>query len=104
MAEIRVTPSELRSKADELEQLNRQFQQEVTSMVGYEQELSGMWEGEAQKAYATRFKALDGDMAQIQMKINEHVTDLNEMAQTYKQAESANTQNISGLSSDYISD
>ena len=46
MAEIKVTPSELRAKADILEGLNRQFRQEVEKMVGYESDLAGMWEGE----------------------------------------------------------
>ena len=104
MSMFRVSSSELRQKAEQLEQMNTQFKSAVESLGNQEQSLAAMWEGEAQKAYASRFKALDGDMAQIQLKINEHVTDLNEMAETYKRAETFNTTNINGLSSDYIND
>ena len=85
MAEIRVTPSELRSKADELEQLNRQFQQEVTSMVGYEQELAGMWEGEAQKAFR---KAFNDDKQKMDLFAQNQA--LRADAQKYEEAEQRN--------------
>jgi len=101
---LKVTPEKLISTSTEFKNQGTKIRGLTQQMLQIVNSLSSSWEGEAQKAYATRFKALDGDMAQIQLKINEHVTDLNEMAQTYKQAESTNTQNISGLSSDYISD
>ena len=90
MAEIRVTPSELRSKADELEQLNRQFQQEVTSMVGYEQELSGMWEGEAQKAFRKAFNDDKQKMDLVAQNIEKYVQALRADAQKYEEAEQRN--------------
>lgn len=101
---LKVTPEKLISTASEFKTQGTKIRSLTSQMIQIVNSLNSTWEGEAQKAYATRFKALDGDMAQIQLKINEHVSDLNEMAETYKRAESANTQNISGLASDYISD
>ncbi len=101
---LKVTPEKLISTSTEFKNQGSKIRTLTQQMLQIVNSLSSSWEGEAQKAYSTRFKALDGDMAQIQVKINEHVSDLNEMAQTYKQAESTNAQNISGLSSDYISD
>ena len=84
---LKVTPEKLISTSTEFKNQGTKIRTLTQQMLQVVNSLSSGWEGEAQKAYATRFKALDGDMAQ-----------------TYKQAESANTQNISGLSSDYISD
>lgn len=100
---LKVTPEKLVSTAQEFKSQGQRIRSLTQQMLSIVNSLSGGWEGEAQRAYATRFRTLDGDMAQIQLKINEHVSDLNDMASTYKQAESTNTQNISGLSSNYIS-
>lgn len=100
---LKVTPEKLTTTATEFKGQGQKIRTLTQQMLATVNSLNSSWEGEAQKAYATRFKALDGDMAQIQMKITEHVDDLNEMAATYKKAEQTNTQNISGLSSDYIS-
>lgn len=90
MAEIRVTPSELRSKADELERLNGQFKQEVTSMTGYEQELAGMWEGEAQKAFRKAFSDDKQKMDLFAQNIERYVQALRADAQKYEDAEQKN--------------
>lgn len=99
---LKVTPEKLISTSGEFKDQGTKIRGITSQMLQIVNSLNSSWEGEAQKAYSTRFKALDGDMAQIQAKINEHVADLNEMAETYKKAESTNTSNISGLSSDYI--
>lgn len=90
MAEIRVTPSELRSKADELERLNSQFKQEVTSMTGYEQDLAGMWEGEAQKAFRKAFSDDKQKMDLFAQNIERYVQALRDDAQKYENAERKN--------------
>lgn len=99
---LKVSPEKLISTSAEFKNQGSKIRNLTQQMLQIVNSLNSSWEGEAQRTFATRFKALDGDMAQIQLKINEHVSDLNEMAETYKRAESTNTQNISGLSSDYI--
>lgn len=101
---LKVTPEKLISTSAEFKTQGQKIRSQTQQMLQIVNSLNSAWEGEAQKAFATRFKALDGDMAQIQLKINEHVQDLQDMAETYKSAESTNTSNISGLSSDYIND
>lgn len=87
MAEIKVTPRELRTKADTLEQLNRQFRQEVEKMVGYEQQLAGMWEGDAQKAFHKAFNDDKLKMDRFALNIDKYVVALREDAQKYEEAE-----------------
>lgn len=87
MAEIKVTPRELRTKADELERLNRQFRQEVEKMVGYEAELAGMWEGESQKAFRKAFNDDRVKMDRFALNIDKYVLALREDAQKYEEAE-----------------
>lgn len=100
---LKVSPEKLISTASEFGTQGNKIRSLTNQMLQIVNSLSSSWEGDAQKAYQSRFKALDGDMAQIALKINEHVSDLNEMANTYKQAESTNTSDISALASDYIS-
>lgn len=99
---LKVTPEKLISTSGEFKDQGTKIRGVTDQMLQIVNSLNGSWEGEAQAAYSKRFNALDKDMERIQMKISEHVEDLNQMASTYKQAESTNTSNISGLSSDYI--
>lgn len=47
MSMFRVSSSELRQKADQLEQMNNQFKAAVEALSNQEQSLATMWEGEA---------------------------------------------------------
>lgn len=87
MAEIKVTPSELRKKADDLERYNRDFRKEVEKMVGYEGQLAGMWEGEAQKAFSKAFNDDKQKMDLFAQNIDKYIQALREDAQKYETAE-----------------
>ena len=91
MAEIKVTPRELRNKADTLEQLNRQFRQEVEKMVGYEQQLASMWEGDAQQAFRKAFNDDKLKMDRFALNIDKYVVALREDAQKYEESENKTT-------------
>lgn len=54
---LRVTPSELRKKAQELRELNSKFKNEVEGLNDSETTLGNMWEGDAQKAFHSQFQA-----------------------------------------------
>lgn len=92
MAEIKVTPSELKSKADMLQQYNTSFRSEVQKMVGYESQLASMWEGESQKAFRAAFNADREKMERFAANIDQYVQALRDDAQKYEQAENAATQ------------
>lgn len=93
MAEIKVTPQQLKDKATDLETYNRKFRAEVEKMVGYEEQLAGMWEGEAQKAFRSAFNTDKGKMEQFAQNIDRYVQALREDAQRYETAEN-NATNI----------
>ncbi len=91
MAEIKVTPRELRTKADELERLNRSFRSEVEKMVGYESQLASMWEGDAQKAFRKAFNDDKIKMDRFALNIDKYILALREDAQKYEEAENKTT-------------
>lgn len=91
MAEIKVTPRELRSKADTLEELNRKFRDEVQKMTSYEAELAGMWEGESQKAFRKAFNDDKLKMERFALNIDKYIMALREDAQKYEEAENRAT-------------
>ena len=91
MPEIRVTIKQLQEKADVLEMLNRRFRAEVEKMAGYEQELSTMWEGDAQAAFRNAFNNDKAKMEAFAINVDRYVLALRENAQRYEQAEAQAT-------------
>ena len=72
-------------------------------MVGLATALSSTWEGEASNAYITKFKSLEGDIQVLIRMIQEHVGDLQEMAELYIEAERTNMDDAASLASGIIS-
>lgn len=89
--EIKVTSSELRAKADELEQYNSKFKSEVEKMTGYEQDLRSMWEGDAQKAFSQAFMTDKGKMDAFSNNIALYIAALRADSVKYDQAEAQAT-------------
>lgn len=92
MAEIKVTSGELKSKADALQQYVTKFRSEVDKMVGYEQDLAGMWEGEAQAAFRKAFNDDKAKMDQFALNIDRYILALRTDAAKYEEAENKATQ------------
>ena len=67
----------------------------TSSMMEQVRGMSSFWEGEAATAYLNKFNELEDDIQRVHTMIQEHVTDLNEMASIYQKAESK-SQEISG--------
>ena len=91
MAEIKVTPSVLRQKADTLRTLNQKFKAEVDKMIGIEQRLSDMWEGEARNAFHNAFNTDRQKMDRFYQNIDRYIQALLQNAQKYEEAEQRNT-------------
>jgi WXG100 family type VII secretion target len=91
MAEIKVTPQVLKQKAEDLRAYNAQFRSEVQKMVGYEQQLAGMWEGESQRAFRKAFNDDRMKMDTFARNIDNYVQALLTDAQRYEAAEAAAT-------------
>lgn len=90
MAEIIVTSSTLRSKAEELNQLNEQFKNSVTSLSDEESALRGQFEGEASDAFHAAFSKDVTQMNNFYNAITQYVQKLLQIAESYEKAEQAN--------------
>lgn len=90
MSMFRVSSSELRQKAEQLEQMNAQFKSAVESLGNQEQSLAAMWEGDAQKAFRTAFNNDCQQFVNFYNGISKYVQALRDAAQQYDQAEAKN--------------
>ena len=96
---LKVSPETLQSTAGEFQNINGQVKSTTDEMVNLIKNLKSVWEGAASDAFIGKVTGLQNDMDKIYRMINEHVTDLNDMAQTYIDAENVNTEAGSSLSS-----
>ena len=99
---IKVSTEQLRNTANEFSGLGQQVSSLPSEMVSLVAGLSSGYEGEAAQAYINKFRGLEDDIQKINRMIQEHVTDLNDMAQRYDQAEQNNVSDAGNLSSDVI--
>lgn len=90
MSMFRVSSSELRQKADQLEQMNAQFKSAVEALANQEQSLATMWEGEAQKAFRTAFNNDRQQFMNFYNGITKYIEALRAAAAQYDQAEAKN--------------
>jgi WXG100 family type VII secretion target len=100
---LKVTPEKLSSTAEQFSSTGTQVKNITQNMISLVDGLKGVWEGEASTAYNTKFHQLDDDMEKIHRMIQEHVKDLQKMAQQYQTAETANTEAGNSLAGDVIS-
>lgn len=87
---FKVSSQELRQKAANLEQLNGNFRKRVEELAASEQNLSTMWEGEAQKAFRTAFNNDRQKFTAFAEGIARYVQALIAAAEKYEQAEAKN--------------
>lgn len=95
MALIRVTAAQLRAKAEELTGLNNNFKTNVSDLEACEQNLAGMWEGQAKDAFHQAFNSDKVQMTNFSTLIEKYVSTLLTIAAKYEQAESVNTETAS---------
>ena len=99
---LKVTPEKLTATANEFKTQGQSIRTLTAEMLSLVNGMNGVWQGDAQTAFAGRLKALDGDMGQIQKKIEDHVKDLTQMAANYTQAETENSSDLNALPADFI--
>lgn len=98
MAEIKVTSGDLKSKASELRQLNSQFKKAVEDMTGTEQQLMGMWDGEAKESFHNAYNSDKAQMDVFYDTIEKYCQALEANAQKYEAAEAKNVSTASSRS------
>ncbi|MBR3307989.1 MAG: WXG100 family type VII secretion target [Lachnospiraceae bacterium] len=101
-AELKVTPSDLRATASEFQNIHSQMTSQIEQMKDLVKNTSSSWEGEAGNTFRNKFNELDDDMTRLKAMINEHVSDLQEMATRYEQAEQEAQQEGAGLRGNVI--
>ncbi len=95
--ELKVTPQELQRTASSFSSRGNTIASTTESMMNLVKNLTAVWEGDASEAYIKTFSGLQNDMDQINKKIQEHASDLNEIAENYIRAEDKSTQAHSAL-------
>ncbi len=100
---LKVTPEKLIATASEFSTSGNTVNSLTQQMMSIVQGLSSAWQGEASSAYIAKFNQLQGDIDQMNRMIQEHVTDLNDMARNYQDAETAGQDIAAGLAADVIS-
>lgn len=100
---IKVDTSKLRSTANAFQNTGNTIKNTTTQMISLVSSLTGsVWSGDAATAYTQKFSKLQDDINRMIKMVNEHVTDLNSMAQEYETAESDNRAAADALSGDVI--
>ncbi len=99
---IKVQPEVLLSTAGEFNTQGGQINALTTQMMELVNALPSTWVGEAGAAFVTKFSGLSDDIQRITNMINEHVSDLEEMAQNYTATEQQVEELTQALSSDVI--
>lgn len=99
---IRVSPEQLISTAGEFSNQGSSISALTGEMMLLVTGLSSVWEGEAATAYMTKFKGLEDDIQRMIRMVQEHASDLEEMASVYTQSDKTGADEASGLLSDVI--
>lgn len=99
---LRVTPEQLESTATEFSSKGSTISNLTAQMSQIVNGLGGVWEGEAATSYTRQFNQLEDDVQKITRMVQEHATDLNEMAGRYRAAETANQDEAAGLPGDVV--
>ncbi|MCD7884787.1 MAG: WXG100 family type VII secretion target [Lachnospiraceae bacterium] len=95
MSEIQVTSSTLRSKAEELNQLNEQFKSAYGTLSDEEASLRSQFEGETSDTFHSAFTSDITQMGNFYNAIAQYVQKLITIAEGYEKAEAANVSTAS---------
>lgn len=95
MAMFRVATAQLKAKAEELTGLNNNLKTNISELESCEQNLSGMWEGQAKDAFHQAFHNDKVQMTNFTTLIEKYVYTLLNSIAKYEQAENLNTETAS---------
>lgn len=99
---LRVTPEKMISVSSQFQQADSKVNNLTKSMMDIASQLSSTWAGEAASGYYGKLKGLQSDMDKLHKMIQEHTTDLQEMARTYQEAEKKSQETANALQIDQI--
>ena len=99
---LKVTPEKLIAASNEFSTTGRTVRSLTQEMNDIVSSLKSVWMGEAATGYGAKFAELSDDIEKINRMIQEHVTDLNNMAREYQTAEDTNTEQSAMLKTDIV--
>lgn len=99
---IKVSPERLEAAATEISGTASTVSTLTNEMTNIVNGLASVWTGEASAAYKAKFNGLNDDIQRMIAMVNEHSSDLIEMAGTYKSAEQANASLANSLTDNVI--
>ncbi len=91
MSKFTVTASEMQTAINELNSANSEFKSRVSELEAAQQELAGMWQGDANTAFNSAFQNDKAQWSTFAGLIDQYVQTLGNILQTYQNAESTNT-------------
>ena len=99
---LKVTPEKLIQSSGGFADMGGQMKNLTGEMMSLVQGMKGIWQGEAASAYSSKFSSLQTDMDKLCRMVQEHATDLQEMAGHYQSAETGNAQQGGGLGANVV--
>ena len=99
---VNVTPQDLINTAESFRTGGNTIGNQTTEMLTLVSGLSSAWQGEAANMYMSKFAALDDDIQRMISMINEHVEDLEIMAENYSDSDNEGVSFAETLSTDVI--
>lgn len=92
MSKYTVTASEMQNAINDLNASNNEFKSRVNELEAEQQNLAGMWQGDANTAFNNAFQNDKSQWATFANLIDQYVETLSTILQTYQTAESTNTE------------
>ena len=99
---LRVSPEQLINTANEFSSIGNTVRTITASLLEKMTGFAGIYESAEATEYMAKARGLEDDIARLNGMIQEHVNDLNDMAQRYIQANSANAGAVGALQGDVI--
>ena len=99
---LNVDPQKLIAASTEFGSSANKLRGLTSEMMNIVRSTNGVWTGEAQASYNNSFSALEDDMTKLFNIVTEHSKDLNEMAQTYINAENKAQSEAAALPKDVL--
>ena len=100
---IMVSPDKLIATSQEFGTQGSTMAAITSEMLNIVASLSSVWEGDAGTTYMAKFRSLETDIQALNRMVQEHVNDLQQMANVYTTAEQQNTEDAAALVSGVIS-
>lgn len=90
MSKLTITASEMQNAINELNSANSEFKNRVTELESEQQNLAGMWQGDANTAFNNAFQNDKSQWSTFASLVDQYVETLGSILQIYQNAESTN--------------